>query len=801
MLKNYIRIAYRNLVKNQVFSFINILGLAIGMAAFLLIVQYIRYERSYEDFHVNRDNIQRVTLSIYNGSEFITSDCETYAPLGPMLKDKFPEVQDFARFYGVDGLRNVKANNNMFLEQGFYFADPSAFRIFTYEFLDGDPSRSLTAPFEAVLTESMARKYFGRVNVAGETIEIDNNLYKIKGVITDVPGNTHLKFTALLSRLSLATLKPWYPDDKWNNNNEYTYILTTPGTDLNALNAKFNDIASSMSELEEERFEAGPIKDIHLYSDRAYEPEPTGNARIVFYFSFIAAFIIAIAWVNYINLSTARAVERAREVGIRKVMGSLKTQLIAQFLSESVIINTAAGVLAFVLFQTSLPMFRDLSGQQLAVDVITDPFVWSMFVVVIAGGSLLSGIYPALVLSSFTPVAVLKGKFRSSRHGQLMRKGLVVFQFSATAIMIICVTTIYQQVNFLRGLNLGMDINQTLVIDAHQLKLSDSVLYSLQGTFKNELQRRPDIRTIGQSESLPGVNIQELSTATFTRLGDNATGGYEYYLFGADAGLIPTLKLQIVAGSNFKDGVANRDNVIINEEAAERLGFASPEEAIGSKVTFRMSNAVDGSTIIGVVKNYHYRSPKDVHLPMLMYYQEKTSYYAVKIESTDMTQTIAGVKEVWDRVFPNSVFSYFFLDEKYDQQYRADTQFGQVVSVFSGLTIFIACLGLFGLSSYTITQRAKEIGIRKVLGASAGSIVKLLSANFAQTVLVAVLMAVPISFVAMNEWLSGYPIRIELSAWVFVGSVIAVLVLAMGTVSIQTFKTAVSNPVDSLRQE
>ena len=800
MFQNYLRIAYRNLRKNLVFSYINILGLAVGMAAFLLIVQYIRYEKSYEDFHLNRDNIQRVTLNIYNGSEFVTSDCETYAPLGPLLKERMPEVLEFARFYGVDGLRTVRANDHVYLEKGFYFADPSAFKVFTYQFVDGDRDQSLTAPFEVVLTESMAKKFFGQTQVAGESIEIDNHLYRVKAVIADVPGNTHLKFTALLSRRSLATLKPWYPDDKYNNNNEYTYILTAPGTDLVALNKKFTNLAASMPEFDDERFEAGPIKDIHLYSKRAYEPEPTGNANIVFYFTFIAIFVITIAWVNYVNLSTARAVERAREVGIRKVMGSLRKQLIFQFLSESLIINSIAGILALIFFQTSLPIFRDLSGQPLAIDIVADAFVWEITAALVVGGSVLSGIYPALVLSSFTPVSVLKGKFNSSHHGQWMRKSLVIFQFSATAVMIICVITIYQQINFLRKTDLGMDISQTLVIDAHHLGLSDSLLYPAQQALKNELQRRVDVLQIGQAESLPGVNIQELSTTTFTRLGENSTGGYEYNVFGADAGLIPTLQMQFLAGKNFTEAGSNQDNVIINEAAAERLGL-SVEEAVGSKIDFRMSKGSNGSTIIGVVKNFHFRSPKDAHLPMLLYYRDKAPYYAVKVQTKDMAETVEGVKAVWERVFPNTVFSYFFLDEKYNNQYSGERQFGQIVSVFSFLTIFIACLGLFGLSSYTISQRAKEIGIRKVLGASVGSIVQLLSASFIKTVLIAAFIAIPFSYLAMDEWLSGYSVHVGLSVWVFLGSVVAILVLALATVSIQTLKTAVSNPVDSLRQE
>ena len=805
MLTNNLRIAYRNLNKNRIFSYINILGLAIGMAAFLFIVQYVRFERSYEDFHQNANNIYRITTAFYNGSEYVMTDCETYAPIGPLLKDKMPEVVDFVRMYGLDGIINVKAGTQNFLESGLYWADHSVFNVFTYQSVNGDLKKALIAPFEAVLSESMAKKYFGRTNIIDESIEIDKNIYRIKAVIADLPANTHLKFSFLLSRLSLKTLKPWYPDDRWNNNNEFTYVLTVPGTNLEGFNKKLTSLSTTELKdvIPQERFVAELIKNIHLYSDNLYEPEAGGNAQAVYYFTIVALFIIAIAWINYVNLSTARAIERAREVGIRKVMGSQKIQLVLQFLAESFIVNVIAGLLALILFQVAFPFFRDLSGQPLQLNVMKDQFLWLLFLGLITIGSLLSGIYPAFVLASFNPAAVLKGKFQSSSHGQLLRKGLVIFQFSATVVLIISMCTVYLQIQFLRKQDLGMNLDQTLVLTGKQLNVTDSVFKQTSQTLKTELLKNPAITSISRSESLPGVDMQELSTTSVTRLGESGEGdrGYLYYFFKVDADYVPTLNMTFVAGRNFENGLPNHDQIIINEEAVRLLGFASAEQALGSKVTFRTRNNTEGSTIIGVLKNFYFRSPKEGHLPMLFYYGEPAQYFAIQVRADDIRETISSVKSVWSKVYANTVFNYFFLDEKYDQQYRADAQFGSVMAAFSGLIIFIACLGLFGLSSYTITQRTKEIGIRKVLGASVAEIVRLLSMNFAKTVIIAALIALPIAYVAMDSWLSNYFVRISLSAWIFVFAIAVILLLAMVTVSFQTFKTAIANPTDSLKQE
>lgn len=804
MLRNYFLIAFRSLLKNQIFSFINIFGLAVGITAFLFIAQYVRYEHSYEDFHTNSKNIFRLTTEFYNGAEYVTTDCETYAPLGPLLKEKLPEVVDFARFYGIDGLTSVRAGGHNFLESGMYWADHSAFDVFTYTTLHGDATKALTAPFEVVLTESMAKKYFGRADVIGESIEINKRLYSIKAVIKDVPPNTHLKFSFLLSRLSFSTVKSWYTDDQWRNNNEYTYVLTVPDTDLATFNKKLAALSTELKAvIAEEKFVAQSIEDIHLHSSLSYEPEPNGSARTVSYIALIGLFIIAIAWINYVNLSTARAVERAREVGIRKVMGSLKTQLIWQFLIESVIINIIAGVIALMLFQLSFPIFRELSGQPMSFNLFDDQSFWTLFLGLLAVGSLLSGIYPAFVLSSFNPVSVLKGKFRSSTHGQFLRRSLVVFQFSATVVLIISMCTVYLQMNYLRSYDLGMDIEQTVVLTGNQVDVPDSLRRLTSQALRNELLRNPEIQSMARAQSLPGVDIQELSTTSILRLGETRENGkgYLYYFIAVDAGFVSTMNMTLAAGRNFEHDMPNQDQVLINEEAVKMLGFASAAEAVGSKITFQTRGEAEGSTIVGVLKDFYFRSPKEGHLPMLFYYAQPTDYIALQVTSADMQQTLSSIQATWNNVYPNTVFNYFFLDEKYDQQYRADTQFGKIMTAFLILIIMIACLGLFGLSSYTIIQRTKEIGIRKVLGASVTGIVRLLSMEFAKTVFLAALIAMPIAYFVMEEWLSNYAVRIHVNVWVYIVSVIAIMLLALMTVSFQTIKTAGGNPVNSLRQE
>jgi putative ABC transport system permease protein len=803
MLKGYLTIAFRSLRKNHIFSFINIAGLAIGMSAFLFIVHYIRFERSYEDFHTNADNIYRITLDLYNGSEYVVTDCESHASMGPILRQQMPEVKDFVRMYDFDGLVQVQAGAKKFFEDKVYFADPSLFTIFSVNVLSGDARKALRGSFEAVVTESAAKKYFDRTDVIGESIHVQKNIYHVTGVIADLPVNTHLKFNVLLSHASLPIVKPWYKEDSWNGNNEYTYLLMQPGTDLAAFNRKLADLSASLKDkINNGRYTADPIKRIHLYSNKTYEPEANGNGKVVSFLTIVAGFILVIAWVNYINLSTARALERAREVGIRKVMGSVKSQLIFQFLSESAMVNLIAGTLAFVIFQTALPLGAQLTGAPLPTDTLHDAFFWKLFSGLLLSGALLSGIYPAFVLSSFRPATVLKGKFRSSAHGKGLRSALVIFQFSATVVLIIGVSVVYLQVNYLRNYSLGMNVDHALVIRAPMITSSDSIFAASYESLKTALLQDPEVKSVTRSETIPGASISELNTSSVRRVGQNDQGGgYEYYHHSIDADFIKTLNMKLVAGRNFRSGVPNHDQVMVNEEAAKRLGFRNAQDAIGGKITYQTRWPGEPASIIGVLQNFHQRSPKESHLPMIFYYSDEASYFTLRIETNDPQHVIALAHKAWDEIFTGSVFNYFFLDQKYNQQFQADVKFGQVLATFSGLAVVIACLGLFGLSSYTTIQRTKEIGIRKVLGASVRQIVQLLSVDFTKVVLTASVLAVPAAYFITRDWLSNYAVRIDLHPLIFVLPVVVILLIALLTVSVQTLRSAMANPTESLKQE
>ncbi|CAN5126278.1 hypothetical protein BH23BAC1_BH23BAC1_49510 [soil metagenome] len=466
MLKNYLKIAFRNIGNHKTYSFLNIFGLAIGVSACLLILQYVRYETSYENFHQNAGQIHRATVDLYNGAEYVETDCGMYAPLGPTLKEEMPEVLDFVRFYPFS-LKEVKVENKHFFEDKIYFTDPSVFSIFTHIPISGDLNAALKNPFEAVITKSAAIKYFGQVDVVDKSLQIENKDYKIQAVIEDLPPNTHLKYDFLLSRSSVQTLMPWYHENPWKINNEFTYLMLQPGIDLSDFNAKLYDFSESKrAEIKDEKFSVQPINDIHLYSNLSSEPEISGNAQIVYFLLAIGLIILIIAWINYINLSTARAISRAKEVGIRKVVGSSKTQLVFQYFIESSIINALAVILAILMVYLAMPAFLEISGHPSSSNDFSDPFFWNLVMGIFSLGTIFSGLYPAFVLSSFKPVYVLKGKFQNAGHGLWLRKGLVVFQFSAAVMLIVLSSSIYLQINHIQKQDLGLKIDQTLVLRA-----------------------------------------------------------------------------------------------------------------------------------------------------------------------------------------------------------------------------------------------------------------------------------------------------------------------------------------------
>jgi putative ABC transport system permease protein len=793
MIKNNFISAYRHLVKNKEFSIINILGLAVGMTAFLLIIHYVRFERSYEDFHKNSNNIVRVTLDIYKESEFVVSDCGMYSRIGPLLKEQFPEVQDFTRLCLI-GKRVVSVSNKKFYEGRMYFTDPSIFKLFSFSIIDGTPD--LSNPFQVVITKFIALKYFGRAAVAGESIEIEKKIFKITGVIDDVPANTHLKFDLLLSHSTMA--KFWdYEENGYNGNNELTYLLLGAPVNIAQLNEKLKNLSIALKDnIGDDLLVAQPMKDIHLYSNKSYEAEPNGNAQSVYFLIIVAAFILCIAWINYINLCTAKAVERAKEVGIRKVMGSQQLQLVFQFLSESIILTLLASVLSIVLAYSSLPLFIYFTGQELSLTIFQGYESWYLFFGLLLVGSLLAGIYPAFVLSSFQPAFILKGRFQSSSRGQWLRKGLVVFQFSVTIILLVCMGAVYFQNNYLQKYKLGVNIEQTLVLRSPKIE-SDSI-YSLKAqALKRELIQHPLVKMVSQSGTLPGSG--DLSaTGNILRPGqENNDKGYIYYINSFDENFIPQFQLELMAGTNFSGTPSDDNYVIINEETVNALGFRNAKEAVGSVLLFYNQKR----TIVGVLKNFYQRSPKEKHIPMVFRYDKYADFVSVKIKANDSPEILEDVKSTWTKIFPDSPLDYFFLDEKFNQQYKSDIQFGKVIGLFSTLAALIACLGLFGLSSFTILQRTKEIGIRKVLGASVKQITMLVSKEFILIVLVANVIAWPISYFLMDNWLNGFANRINLGILSFLIPGSIALLIAILTVASQSIKAATADPVNSLKSE
>jgi len=805
MYKNYFKIALRTLMKNRAFSFINISGLAVGIAGFLLIVQYVKYERSYEDFHQNAPNIFRVTLDLYKGSEYVVTDCETNAPLGPMLKEKMPEVVDYVRLMNNDN-QEVRIKDQKFFEDQVYMADPSVFKVFSYPVLYGDTEHSLKEPFQAAVTAAIAQKYFGRTDVVGEMITIAGNQYKITTVFDDIPHNTHLKFNFLLSHSTIKTYWKGYSDEAWDTgNNEYTYLLMKPNTDLSAFNEKLKALSISLKDkIGVDIFKAEHVTDIHLYSKKTFEPEANGDAKTVYTLLFVAFFVIAVAFVNYINLSTSKAVERAKEVGIRKVMGSFRSQLVVQFLVESFMITLAAVALAILFIKLGLPFFREISGQPLSGHLFLEKDFWLVVVSLLAITILLSGIYPAAVLSSFEPVKVLKGKFKSSAHGQWLRQGLVIFQFASTAILLIGLGTVNYQMTFLRHQDLGANIDQTLVLHAPSIDLSDSTQNVRFRVFKNELLGQSFVKSVSRSGSMPGMSLHEIGTTnSIYRLGDEKKRNmsYNYYHYAIDADFMPMFDMKLVAGKNFENGSPNRDRVIINEESVKTLGFASAQDAIGQKITYTTRWPFVPATVIGVVKNFHQRSPKEKHIPMIFRCSDDARYFSMKVSMQDPQEAVSRVQAIWNHSFSDHPFNYFFLNERYNQQYSDDVRFGKMMGAFSAVAVFIACLGLFGLSSYTILQRTKEIGIRKVLGSSSLQVVGLLSKDFIKLVVAAEVIAVPVAYFLVEQWLSTFAVRIQIGIWLFAVPIVTILIIASLTVATQTIRAAGTNPMNSLRSE
>lgn len=818
MFKNHLFVALRNFQKRKSFTFINILGLTVGMTVCLLILTYARYEMSYDKFHSRADDIYRVTVDLYNGNDFQIADAQCYPGAGLLAKEEFSEIEDYAmaRHFGRMLLKN---GDKAFNEDRMYWANPAWLKVFDWQMARGDVESALNDPDVLVLTESAAKKYFGDEDPIGKMLDVVPGGAEIpmmvKGVIKDVPETAHLKFDVLGSYES-AVKYMGSKYDEFGGNNEFLYILANKPLD-NDFKKRFNTTYFSKVGAFEERndsLEIQPLTEIHLQSDKTFEADVNGSQSIVNILLVVAGFVLLIAWVNYINLSTARAMERGKEVGVRKVLGSSKRSLVIQFLLESIMLNFLALILTITCIQGVLPFFNSLADASLSFNIFGEPRLLLQVIGIFFIGSIASGIYPALVLSSYRPLVVLTGRLKDSKSGLILRKGLVVFQFMITMLLLVGTVTIYQQVSHMRSQSLGVDIDQTIVVKAPILVGEDDVQMSKRNTFKQELKKLPEIAAVTYSETVFGQGTIEMNTTTGMSTVEGEVGeGINWSFYRVDEAFVPTFGFNVLAGRAFDSNLERfvegsnsfYEGVMINETGRKVFGYESNEEAIGSKIN-RFGTI---STIVGVFEDYNHHSLKTEVTPTMLWFDKNafaSSYVSMKVNGGDnpgetYKDLLTEIEASYRKVYPSSDFDYFFLDENFEKQYKADRQFGIVFTTFAGITIFVAVLGLFGLVLYEVQQRIKEIGIRKVLGASVYTIIQLLSKSFLKLILIAIGLSLPIAYYGMNEWLSSYAYRIDLSIALFIVPALALLLIALATVAAQAIKAARENPIESLRYE
>lgn len=800
MIWNNLKISFRVLSRNKFYTFITTLGMASGLVIALLILLYVQFELSYEDENPLADRLVRISTDLLNGETLIDQDAEMYPPAGPRMLSEFAEVESFVRVAPLNEA-TVKVNTNFFRETKVFAADSTFFELFNYPLLHGNPNHIFTTPNEAVLTASLALKYFHRTDVVGESIWL-SSLEKevhVTGVVSDSPLNTHLKFGIVISYLSIEEEAS---QQGWHNNETYTYLLLAENTSFKKFQtnlADFNDRLHAEKLILTERLNAQPIKDIHLYSHKSYEMEPNGDATSVFFLLGVAILVVVIAVVNYINLSTSKSLDRGKEVGIRKVVGSSLSQLRLQFFTESFVVNIFSGLLALVLILIALPAFRHLSGLPQSFHFWNNFVFWKLILVIVILSSILAGIFPALILSSFEPIHVLKGKLSRSAQGLMLRKSLVVFQFAVTIFLLIQTFTAQQQLSFMRAIDLGLDIEHTIVVRSPR----DKTLLTNHQIFKDKLLTHPQLQAVSFSSCVPGMPYSDMGStnANVNLVGALEQQSFNFYLYWIDSDFISTMKMDLLAGENFIEGYQQTDKIIVNEEAIKLWGMSNAEEAIGKRIDLWKEQR----TIIGVIRNFHQGSPKESYIPMLFLQNGGglwgKKFTSIRLQPGNVDQDLSQIKKVYAAVFPDSPFEYFFMDQEFDKQYRSDEQFQNVFGTLTGFAIMISCLGLFGLVSFTVANRTKEIGVRKVLGAEISQIVRLLSRDFISLILISIILSISITYFIIQGWLSRYAFRIELSLWLFLGPALGVLAISMFTIFFKTFQVSSANPVDALKEE
>jgi len=793
MFRNYLKIAFRNLWKHKVFSFINIMGLTVGMSACFLIFLYVNFELSYDAFNSRADRIYRLVTDIKTPSETINTPVTSWA-FAPGIKNDLPEVDAFTRVSGGSFL--VRKGELKFQEEKTVFADSTLFRVFDFKLIKGNPATALKDQFSLVFTEKAAKKYFGDVDPIGQTLLLSGEGFPaiVTGIMKDIPENSQVKGDMFVSMSTLTQKLNKGLDEQWGNFGATTYLLLKPGTTGKALEKKLpgflkNRAGKLMTELNMHyTLFLEPLRDVHLLSTRG--SDEAGSMNNVYIFSVVAIFILLIACINFVNLTTARSVERAKEVGIRKVVGAPKWLIARQFISESILLCLIAFVFAIVLSAALIPLFNNLSGKIISEGILSNlPFVLGLFVASIVIG-ILAGIYPALVLSSFEPVVVLKGRFTTSFKGALLRKGLVAVQFAISIALIIATIVVYTQMDFMPNRDLGFSKDQMLIINSEGDPKREA--------FKESLANLSGVKSTATSSSVPGSGNPGAYSEIENKSGDMQIANLDLYFVDFD--YISQFQLKMAAGRPFSRefGTDTTQAMVMNEAAVKLFGYSSPEQAIGR----RFKQWGREGKIVGVVKDFHFRALQETIKPLTMRIEPRnTDLVSVKIDGGNIKGTIAAIENKWKSIMPDRPFSYYFMDEFFDRQYRSEERFEKLFFNFAILAIFISCLGLLGLASYSTMQRTKEIGVRKVMGASIGSIVGLLSRDFLRLVLIAFIIASPIAYYGMYKWLQNFAYRTDIHWWIFLIAAFLSVAIAFITVSFQSIKAALMNPVKSLRSE
>ena len=805
MIHNYLKVVWRNFARQKVFSIINILGLAIGLSSCLLIALFIYHELSYDTCFKDSDRILRVC---YGGSvganEFFIANAPF--PVGPALKNDYPEIQDVIRLQPVEEME-LRIGDQIFKESRFFYADSNFFTFFSTPLKVGDADLVLREPHSVVIASSQVQKYFGNENPIGKLVrQEDGQILKITGIAEDLPPNTHFHFNFITV---FSTDNPDLNED-WFTNSVHTYTKTATIISLDRLEEKFPDfikkyitpaIEKVMGVSYQQFLEGGnkffyflqPLRDIHLKSNLHNEIESNGNMKTVYVFAAICVIILVIAAINFINLSTARATRRACEVGIRKTLGSLRSELIRQFLLESLFFTLLAMILAMVLVELFLPWFNQIMDRKIYISLSTHFMMIPILFIIIALVGIASGIYPAFRLSSFQPVLVLKGKFQSGFRGRRLRNGLVIFQFAATIFLFFVTYTIYNQITFMQQKNLGFTKDQIMVLHRAN-ELGDRYQ-----TLKNNLLQFHGIEKVSYSWGLPFHNLN----ATLFQINDAGENkSHALVNIRCDLDFQSVYNFEMVQGRFFSPDMSTDSSaIIINEKAIAALGMQDP---IGKTI-----NQVSGAggntpfTVIGVIKDFHVESLQNPIRPtvLTMVRPDNMELASVKVKTAQIKETMEFIETQWKRIVPEVPFEYNFFDDRYQLAYEQEIKSGKLFSAFSLLTVFIAALGLFGLSAFSAEQRTKEIGIRKVMGASLGQTAILLVRDYMKWILLASALAFPVGWYSMNHWLQTYTYRIDLSIFSFVGVTLIAMAIALLTVGIQTIKTALTNPVKALRYE